>query len=65
MDAGKVLFRGVLISSEDLHTLTVKKDEEKAKRRDRLFHILSALIVAGMYAFAAIIAWQMALEIMP
>ena len=52
MDTGQVLFRGVLISSDELHTLTVKKDEEKAKRRDRLFHILSAVIVLAMIALA-------------
>ena len=54
-DTGQVLYRGVLISSDDLHTLTVKRDAEKSKRRDMALNIMSALIVAGMYAFAAFV----------
>ena len=57
MDTGQVLFRGVLISSDDLHTISEKEAQEKARRNDRLYCILSALVVIGLIALSAIVYW--------
>lgn len=52
MDAGQVLFRGVLISTEDLHTLTVKREAAKERRERIVLNVLSAAIVLAMIALA-------------